>query len=149
MVTKKSYLTIKRCQITLHTNYKFLSTVWILVLLFGQAGLLDFKGFYDFGFSFFAETSKSDKQCIHLHLESPQMLFLHFIPSKDCETGISSHHSISGSYILEYESRAGAAKVCRTKLWELDILSGKYVWKAVGFLFTHMPLSGFALLQCQ
>lgn len=38
---------------------------------------------------------------------------------------------------------------CRTTLWELDILSGKYVWKAVGFLSTHMPLSGFALLQCQ
>lgn len=77
------------------------------------------------------------------------MLFLHFLPKKDCETGTSSYHSISGGYILEYESRGGAAKVCRTKLWELDTLSGKYVWKAVGFLFAHTPLSGFALLQCQ
>lgn len=77
------------------------------------------------------------------------MLFLHFLPYKDCGAGTPSHHSISGSSILEYESRGGAAKVCRTKLWELDIVSGKCVWKAVGFLFTYMPLSGFALLQCQ
>lgn len=77
------------------------------------------------------------------------LFFCFFFPIKIVKLGTYSHHSISRSYSLEYESRGGAARVCRTKLWELDILSGKYVWKAVGFLFTHMPQSGFALLQCQ
>jgi len=88
----------------------------------------------------FPDMSRSDKQCVLVYLESPWLLLLHFLHDKDHEAGTACYLSIPGSYALDYEDRKGTAKVCRTILWELDILSGKSVWKTVGFLFTHMPL---------
>lgn len=78
---------MKRSQITLHVNYKFLSTVWILVLLFGQAGLLDFK-FYDFGFSIIQRQADLINNIYIYLLSFPKCFFCIFFPIKIVELAL-------------------------------------------------------------